>query len=324
MFSVAFLLSCKAKRGVVKYIQGDVVGVYNSSGTKLVTIKYDAYGNCSVSGDASLASYCKIRYRGYYFDTETGLYWVQTRYYNPAWCRWISPDTLDYLDPETAHGLNLYAYCGNDPVNFADPSGHLFISFLLISMGVAAAFGGATAGITAYRSGERGLDLFADVVGGMIFGAAVGATIALGGASGLAATGAMVAGFGLSTGAALGISIGATAVAGMARYSLDCVDSKENRWNVGGFFLSGVEGALQGAATFGLAYVGGKSGLFNKLGNFKTPDVFFTKYGGMNTTRAVVWAAKLVMGETVSKLLFVSAPSALVRLLIDIMIPDLY
>ncbi|MBR2956151.1 MAG: RHS repeat-associated core domain-containing protein [Clostridia bacterium] len=104
---------------MVKYIQGDVIGVYNSSGTKLVTFKYDAYGNCSVSGDASLASYCKIRYRGYYFDTETGLYWVQTRYYNPEWCRWISPDTLSYLDPETAHGLNLYAYAGYKPVRSA-------------------------------------------------------------------------------------------------------------------------------------------------------------------------------------------------------------
>ena len=103
-------------------IQGDVVGVYNSSGTKLVTFKYDAYGNCSVSGDASLASYCKIRYRGYYFDTETGLYWVQTRYYNPEWCRWISPDSLSYLDPETAHGLNLYCYAINNPVGIAEHS----------------------------------------------------------------------------------------------------------------------------------------------------------------------------------------------------------
>ena len=113
-------------------IQGDVVGVYNSSGTKLVTFTYDAYGNCSVSGDASLASYCKIRYRGYYFDTETGLYWVQTRYYNPEWCRWISPDSIGYLDPESAHGLNLYAYCGNDPINYVDPSGHIAISISIL------------------------------------------------------------------------------------------------------------------------------------------------------------------------------------------------
>lgn len=118
-------------------IQGDVVGVYNSSGTKLVTFTYDAYGNCTVSGDESLADYCKIRYRGYYFDTETGLYWVQTRYYNPEWCRWISPDSLSYLDPEAAHGLNLYAYCGDNPVNFIDPTGHFLVTIGLILFGFA-------------------------------------------------------------------------------------------------------------------------------------------------------------------------------------------
>ena len=61
---------------VVKYIQGDVVGVYNSTGTKVVTFKYDAFGRCTVIGDVNLAQWCRIRYRGYYYDTETGLYWV--------------------------------------------------------------------------------------------------------------------------------------------------------------------------------------------------------------------------------------------------------
>ena len=163
------------------------------------------------------------------------------------------------------------------------------------------------------------------VAGGAIFGAAVGATIVLGGAAGLAATGASVAGFGLSTGAALGISVGATAVAGMAKYSLDCVASNENNWNFGGFVLSGVEGALQGAATFGLAFIGGKSGLFiNKLGNFGTADAFYINHGGMNTLRAVFWGSKVLIGETLSRALFVSGSAALARWLIDLMIPDLY
>lgn len=67
-----------------------------------------------------------------------------------------------------------------------------------------------------------------------------------------------MAGFGLSTVAALGISIGATTAAGMAKYSLDCVASNENNWNFGGFVLFGVRGALQGAVTFGIALLGGK------------------------------------------------------------------
>ena len=111
-------------------IQGDVVGVYaNSTGTKLVTFKYDAYGNCTVNGDTSFAQYCKIRYRGYYFDAETGLYWVQTRYYNPEWCRWISPDKITYIAPKNVHGINLYAFCGGDPINYKDSTGTSWTSF---------------------------------------------------------------------------------------------------------------------------------------------------------------------------------------------------
>ena len=98
-------------------IQGDVVGVYNSAGTKVVGFTYDAYGNCTVSGDTSLAYRCKIRYRGCYFDTETGLYWVQTRYYNPQWCRWISPASAGNIAPRIAGGINLYT--SYEPANKA-------------------------------------------------------------------------------------------------------------------------------------------------------------------------------------------------------------
>ena len=98
-------------------IQGDVVGVYNSAGTKVVGFTYDAYGNCTVSGNATLAQWCKIRYRGYYFDTETGLYWVQTRYYNPEWCRWISPASAGNIAPRIAGGINLYT--SYEPANKA-------------------------------------------------------------------------------------------------------------------------------------------------------------------------------------------------------------
>jgi RHS repeat-associated protein len=63
-----------------------------------------------------------IRYRGYYFDSEINLYYLQSRYYNSAWGRFISADV--YMDTQDGIlGTNMYAYCQNDPVNFVDPSG---------------------------------------------------------------------------------------------------------------------------------------------------------------------------------------------------------
>ncbi len=89
-------------------------------------------------------------------------------------------------------------------------------------------------------------------------------------------------------------------------------------------WYNGLMIATAGLATFGLAFVGGKSGLFNKLGNFRTWDAFYVNHGGMNTLRAVFWGSKVLIGETLSKALFVSGSAALARWLIDLMIPDLY
>ncbi len=292
----------------------------------MVQYEYTAYGKIS-SITGSLANtvgvYNPFRYKGYYYDKETNMYYCNSRYYVPEWCRWLTIDSVEYLEPGSVNGLNLFAYCSNNPVNMVDPSGHSFLAALLISMGVAALIGGVTSGLHAYKSGEREWDLIADIAGGTIFGSAIGATIALGSAAGLAATGASVAGFGISTGTALSISIGITATAGMAKYSLNCVDSQEQKWNLSGFLLSGIEGGLQGTVTFGLAFIGGKSGLFNKLGNFKTADAFFLNYGGMNILRAVFWASKIVIGETLSKAIFVSGTAAVARWIIDLLIPNL-
>ncbi len=81
---------------------------------------YDAWGNCTISGETTnnaLAKANPIRYRGYYYDDDTGLYYLNARYYSPKWRRFLSPDSTEYLAPETVNGLNLYCYCGNDPIN---------------------------------------------------------------------------------------------------------------------------------------------------------------------------------------------------------------
>ena len=198
---------------MVKYIQGDVIGVYNSAGTKVVGFRYDAFGRCTVSGDTSLAQWCKIRYRGYYYDTETGLYWVQTRYYNPDWCRWISPDSLSYLDTETPHGLNLYLYCGNNPVNLYDPSGHLAITTILLIIGaiIGASVGGVVAYDIAEENGAEGWELAGWTILGVIGGGFAGGALGYGIGT-LPAVGAF-AGTSFSIGSGLTISAGgATAI----------------------------------------------------------------------------------------------------------------
>ncbi len=64
-----------------------------------------------------------FRYRGYYYDSALKLYYLVTRYYDPVVGRFISQDALDYADPDTINGLNLYAYCANNPVMNVDPTG---------------------------------------------------------------------------------------------------------------------------------------------------------------------------------------------------------
>ena len=58
-------------------------------------------------------------------SVETSLFWLSSRYYSPELCRFISPDNIEYLDPQSINGLNLYAYCMNNPIMYADPSGHM-------------------------------------------------------------------------------------------------------------------------------------------------------------------------------------------------------
>lgn len=64
-----------------------------------------------------------IRYRGYYYDTETKLYYLKSRYYDPEIGRFINADGIENIDADTLNGLNLYAYCGNNPVMLSDSSG---------------------------------------------------------------------------------------------------------------------------------------------------------------------------------------------------------
>ena len=180
--------------------QGNIIALIDNNGAVVVEYKYDAWGNheAEVASEdfVALANLNPFRYRGYYFDEETGLYVLQTRYYDPETGRFISRDSIEYADPETICGLNLYAYCGNNPVMNVDPTGRaawwewLVAGLVIIAGAVAAVFtagtslivAGAFAGIAVggafsivnqlVTTGDFTLNQFAlDAVGGALSGA---------------------------------------------------------------------------------------------------------------------------------------------------------
>ena len=106
-----------------KNLFGDITAIYQGA-TKLAEYVYDAWGNCTIAFDTNgVGARNPMRYRGYYWDEDLKMYYLMTRYYDPRTGRFINPDIPKYLDPETLGGLNLYAYCNNNPVMNIDPSG---------------------------------------------------------------------------------------------------------------------------------------------------------------------------------------------------------
>ena len=109
-------------------LQGDVVAIYDNSNTKLVSYNYDAWGNHTTTyynGGGNLTAIVNnpIRYRGYYYDADLGLYYLQTRYYDAKLARFVNPDSLMSGANGSLHGFNLYVYCFNNPVNLNDSTG---------------------------------------------------------------------------------------------------------------------------------------------------------------------------------------------------------
>lgn len=180
-----------------KNLQNDIIGIYDSTNNLVARYEYDAWGNHKVydqNGNLNTTSYFignvnPFRYRSYYFDRETNLYYCNTRYYNPDLCRWMSLDSLEYLDEETLNGMNLYAYCNNDPVNCCDPNGNIPWG-IIISIGVSLVFSLATEFIEDAQDGEMFNDKdLGDYIGagvsGIIDGASTGllSSMVLGGVS---------------------------------------------------------------------------------------------------------------------------------------------
>ena len=114
----------------------------------MVKYIYDAWGNHKdvdnngneITDTAHIGNINPYRYRGYYFDTETGLYYLKSRYYDPQTGRFISLDDISFADPDTINGLNLYAYCCNNPVMRVDPNGNEALSIFAGVLAIAGTF----------------------------------------------------------------------------------------------------------------------------------------------------------------------------------------
>ena len=125
--------------------QGDVTGLVDSAGTKVVSYAYDPWGKTwDASGTlaSTLGTFNPLRYRGYVYDTETGLYYLNSRYYNPTWGRFINADGF-VSTGQGISGNNMFAYCGNDPVNRYDPDGDAFLAAIAIGGAAVWKFGAA-------------------------------------------------------------------------------------------------------------------------------------------------------------------------------------
>ena len=150
-------------------LQGDVVKILNTSGAVVASYTYDAWGKVTSSG--SIGQINPIRYRGYYYDTDTGFYYLQSRYYDPTVKRFISADDTSLIG---ANGdfisFNLYAYCLNNPINSVDPNGNSALA-IGIFIGTSAIIGGLAGAITAACTGGNVLE-------GALEGVALGAIAA--------------------------------------------------------------------------------------------------------------------------------------------------
>jgi len=164
----------------VKDILGNIVRIIDATGTTLVEYQYDAYGNILYtldnSGTLNLSHINPYRYRSYRYDEEISYYYCNARYYQPIIGRWLNADSVRFLDPEGTGGLNLFAYCANNPVMNVDPNGKFVISILICSIIIGAIIGGVLGGVTASQSGS---DVATGIITGALLGAGVGAIVGI-------------------------------------------------------------------------------------------------------------------------------------------------
>jgi len=235
-------------------LQGDIVAILSKEGTQVVSYSYDAWGNIlSITGTKAdtIGKYNPLRYRGYVYDTESKLYYLQSRYYDPAIGRFINADTF----ATTGQGLlgnNMFAYCQNNPVIYYDSEGH----FLCTAVG---AIGGALSGaIWGLIEGKSGVELEASIMSGAASGAVTGLAgdvlLLTGGTTAVVAVTMAAAG---AFGAAIGNTV-ETQVTGIEKTSSEKLS--DILWGagfgaLGGYMGGSISSQINTITGYGFAYV---------------------------------------------------------------------
>lgn len=229
-----------AKYYLIKNLQGDVLQIRNVNNAVVANYEYDAWGRVvsvkyANGNDINVSNHIgvinPIRYRGYYYDSETGFYYLKSRYYDPAICRFISADDPSYLGAgETTQGLNLFAYCLNDPVNYSDSDGQWpsWATKLVVAVAVVAVVA-TVAAVTVATAGAG----------------TAAAAIAVGAAKGAAA--------GMASGAAIGAATGAVSHR-VSTGSWSGADKAALDGMANGALSGAVTGAITGGIKSGMQY----------------------------------------------------------------------
>ncbi len=247
----------------LKNLQGDIVKIIDTNKTVVATYEYDDWGKLLVSED-SLTAVGKLnpfRYRGYYYDTESGLYYLNSRYYDPEIGRFINADGEMASVSDSVHGFNLFAYCFDNPINNSDSEGNWPSWATKIAVGTAVIAAAALLTVVTAGSGTALACFAVGALKGSAMGAAVGAVTG-------AATGAVT--HRITTGSWNGA--GQAALEGAAD----------------GYMSGAITGFVSGGMTSDVCFVAGTS-ILTALGHVAIENVKAGDY---------VWATNPETGET--------------------------
>ena len=302
----------------LRNLQGDVIELLAMNGETIAYYEYDAWGKLLSVKDASgnaitsathIANINPIRYRGYYYDTESGFYYLRSRYYDPEICRFINSDDSNYLKADgEVLSYNLFTYCLNDPINRTDNEGNFSLpNWAKVTIGAVAIVGLAIA--TVCTGGAAGVICGAALTGAITGGASGAVMGAIGGGISGGLKGAIDgACSGFMTGTLIGGASGAaTAGISMASGAVEVVGSAQKTGTLLHRAASNIEAGKMAMNPIGFSKITlnrslNTAGLYGR----RIPDVIGIARDGSSILVEVVSKSQTV-GQMASKCLSMCA-----------------